>query len=57
MSKISNVIISLDSINRQFLHARVLGFTHPKSGKEFEFSSILPKELEKILKILRKLSK
>jgi len=34
-----------------------LGFVHPKSGKEMEFTSILPQELEKIIKILRKLNK
>jgi len=48
------MILNLD---RQFLHAKVLGFVHPKSGKKMEFTSILPQELEKILKILRKLSK
>ena len=45
------------NLDRQFLHAKVLGFIHPKSGKELEFKSIFPKELEKIFKILRKLSK
>jgi len=53
-SDLEKMILNLD---RQFLHAKVLGFIHPKSGKEFEFISILPQELEKILKILRKLSK
>jgi len=53
-SDLEKMILNLD---RQFLHAKVLGFTHPKSGEELEFSSILPKELERILKILRKLSK
>ena len=53
-SDLEKMILNLD---RQFLHAKVLGFIHPKSGKELEFTSILPQELEKILKILRKLSK
>ena len=53
-SDLEKIILNLD---RQFLHAKVLGFVHPKSGKEMEFTSILPQELEKILKILRKLSK
>jgi len=48
--KLENSILKL---NRQFLHAKTLGFTHPVSGKNLEFSSILPQELEKILKILR----
>ena len=59
--KIKNINSDLEkmilNLGRQFLHAKVLGFTHPKSGKELEFTSILPQELEKILKILRKLSK
>jgi len=53
-SDLEKIILNLD---RQFLHAKVLGFVHPKSGKEMEFTSILPQELEKIIKILRKLSK
>jgi 23S rRNA pseudouridine1911/1915/1917 synthase len=47
----------LSNLNRQFLHAKILGFTHPKSGKRLEFSSNLPIELEIILKKLRKSSK
>ncbi len=53
-SDLEKIILNLD---RQFLHAKVLGFVHPKSGKEMEFTSILPQELEKIIKILRKLNK
>jgi len=48
---------SLYKLNRQFLHAKTLGFVHPKSGKELEFSSILPQDLENILKMLRNISK
>ena len=59
--KIKNVDLDLErkilKLDRQFLHAKVLGFVHPKSGKELEFTSILPEVLEKILKTLRKLSK
>ena len=44
-------------LNRQFLHAKTLGFTHPVNGKVIEFSSFLPQELENILKKLRKLNK
>ena len=47
----------LSNLNRQFLHAKVLGFTHQKSGKRLEFSSNLPIELEIILKKLRKSNK
>ena len=45
------------NLNRQFLHAKVLGFIHPKSQKKLEFNSVLPTDLENILKTLRKLSK
>ncbi len=59
--KIKNIDLDLEKIilnlNRQFLHAKILGIVHPKSGKVLEFTSILPNELEKILKSLRKLSK
>ena len=41
------------SLNRQFLHAKKLGFNHPKSGKRLEFSSNLPEDLKTILKKLR----
>ena len=50
-------LITRSSRNRQFLHAKTLGFTHPKSGKELEFSSILPQDLENILKMLRNINK
>ena len=59
--KLKNIDINLEKslykLNRQFLHAKTLGFTHPKSGKELEFSSILPQELENILKMLRNINK
>ena len=59
--KIKNIDLDLEkmilNLDRQFLHAKILGFVHPKSGKKLRFTSILPQELEKILKRLRKLSK
>ena len=45
---LNNLIINL---NRQFLHAKVLGFTHPKTEKYVEFESVLPNNLNSILKI------
>jgi len=51
---IENLILNLD---RQFLHAQTLGFSHPTNNKKIEFSSILPQDLENILKTLRKLNK
>ncbi len=44
-------------LNRQFLHAKVLGFDHPTSGKRLEFKSNLPKDLNNILKKLRNTNK
>ena len=47
----------LMKLNRQFLHAKTIGFIHPKKNKEMIFNSILPQELEIILKILRNTNK
>tara|TARA_Y200000002_G_scaffold351451_1_gene329462 strand:+ start:15 stop:995 length:981 start_codon:yes stop_codon:yes gene_type:complete len=59
--KIKNIDLvlekSLINLNRQFLHAKIIGFTHPKKNKEMVFNSVLPQELENILKILRKVGK
>ena len=43
----------IKNLDRQFLHAKKLGFIHPSSGKQIEFASNLPKELDLILKKLR----
>ena len=51
---LENEIISL---NRQFLHAKTIGFVHPRNNKEMTFSAILPQELDIILKMLRNSSK
>ena len=48
---------NLTNLNRQFLHAKTIGFIHPKNNKEMIFNSILPQELAKILKKLRNTSK
>ena len=48
---------SLISLKRQFLHAKTIGFIHPKKNKEMIFNSILPHELENILKMLRNTNK
>ena len=47
----------LTSLNRQFLHAKTLGFIHPSKNKEMIFNSILPHELEIILETLRNTQK
>ena len=53
-TEIEEYILQLD---RQFLHAHVLGFDHPKTGERLEFSSNLPSNLNNILKKLRKTNK
>ncbi len=59
--KFKNIEPSLEKIlmklNRQFLHAKTLGFIHPKKNKQMIFNSILPNELEIILKTLRNIGK
>ena len=44
---------AISKLDRQFLHAKVLGFQHPSKGINLEFSSKLPGELENILEKLR----
>ena len=51
--KLEGLISKLD---RQFLHAKSLGFIHPKTNKQMIFSSILPQELNNLLKMLRNTS-
>ncbi|MDR1495913.1 MAG: RluA family pseudouridine synthase [Clostridiales Family XIII bacterium] len=38
----------------QYLHARTLGFAHPRTGEYMEFTSLLPEHFEKKLETLRK---
>ena len=47
------LVEEISKLNRQFLHAKTLGFIHPKTNEEMIFSSNLPQELNKLLKILR----
>jgi 23S rRNA pseudouridine1911/1915/1917 synthase len=55
--KLKNIDMRLENLisklNRQFLHAKTLGFVHPKTNEEMIFSSILPQELNNLLKMLR----
>ena len=59
--KIKNINVKLEkkltNLKRQFLHAKTIGFIHPKKNKEMIFNSILPQELEIILKMLRNTNK
>ena len=55
--KIKNINPDLEknllNLKRQFLHAKTIGFVHPKNNKEMIFNSTLPEELEIIIKMLR----
>ena len=55
--KIKNINKELEkkimNLDRQFLHAISLGFTHPTKNKRMNFKSKLPNDLENILKSLR----
>ena len=46
---------SIIGLNRQFLHAKTIGFNHPNNNARLEFNSKLPSDLEQILKKLRKI--
>ena len=59
--KIKNIDPQLEKtlveLDRQFLHAKSIGFVHPRTGQELEFTSKLPKDLELVLKKLKNASK
>ncbi len=48
---------SISDLTRQFLHAKTLGFIHPKNNEKMHFSSKLPHELNIILEMLRNTNK
>ena len=56
--KLKNVNDEIDKIifklNRQFLHAKILGFNHPRNKKKLFFESNLPDDLKKIINALEK---
>ena len=55
--KINNIFfISLNELSGQALHAKTLGFTHPKTKKWMNFNSELPDSFKKILNLLENLS-
>jgi 23S rRNA pseudouridine1911/1915/1917 synthase len=47
----------IKNIDRQFLHAKSLGFVHPSSHKKVHFEIPLPEDLLKLVKKLRNLNK
>lgn len=43
---------AVESLDRQALHAHMLGFTHPSTGEMMEFTSPLPEEMQAVIQIL-----
>ena len=56
--KLKNVDAQIEQkilkLNRQFLHAKILGFNHPRSEKRLLFESNLPDDLRNIINELEK---
>jgi 23S rRNA pseudouridine1911/1915/1917 synthase len=48
----SDIKRAVESMNRFFLHAEKLSFTHPKTRENLSFTSELPEELAQLLKLL-----
>jgi 23S rRNA pseudouridine1911/1915/1917 synthase len=48
----SDVKNAIQSMNRFFLHAEKLSFTHPKTGEQLSFTSEMPAELVELLKAI-----
>ena len=46
----------INSFNRQALHAKSLGFIHPKTKKEMFFEAKRPKDFDNLIKTLQKAS-
>ncbi len=47
------VEMSIRKLTRQALHAQILGFIHPKTGKYMEFFSPLPEDIQCLIDALR----
>ena len=52
----SNVEKKINSFNRQALHAKSLGFVHPKTKNEVFFSAKRPEDFDALIKSLNKAS-
>ena len=51
-----NIEKKINKFNRQALHAKSLGFVHPRTGKEIFFEAERPKDFDKLIKSLKKAS-
>jgi 23S rRNA pseudouridine1911/1915/1917 synthase len=48
-----SVISVMRNLSRQALHAELLGFKHPKTGKYMEFSVPIPPDMQNLIDVLR----
>ena len=46
----------INNFNRQALHAKSLGFTHPKTGNDIFFEAKKPDDFDALIKNLTKVS-
>ena len=46
----------INNFNRQALHAKSLGFVHPKTKREIFFEAKSPKDFDSLIKNLKKAS-
>ncbi|MFQ5330115.1 MAG: RluA family pseudouridine synthase [Thermodesulfobacteriota bacterium] len=46
------ILDALKGFKRQALHAALLGFIHPETGSEVEFTSPLPDDMEKLITVI-----
>ena len=51
-----NIEKKINNFNRQALHAKSLGFVHPRTGKEIFFEAERPKDFDALIKNLKKAS-
>ena len=51
-----NLEKKINNFNRQALHAKSLGFIHPKTKKELFFEARRPKDFDTLIKSLKKAS-
>jgi 23S rRNA pseudouridine1911/1915/1917 synthase len=50
---VPELVATLRAFKRQALHAAILGFDHPRTGKRLELSSPVPEDFKELLRALR----
>lgn len=54
--KVPSIKKAIQALERQALHARVLGFVHPRTQEYLEFSSPFPVDLQAVVDVLEKVA-